>query len=232
MRNPFGSTGFVICDDDSGQPHFAGTCFAYGPNGYLLTTAHNVRGVDHNRLSVSIYLESLERGLDVLEVDLHPEADLANLRIGDSIPELQIFDPFQGIHSDFEGGAFVSAFGYPNQTMERGQRPVPRYFRGNIQRMFKHQSHLGYRYVALELSFGSPEGLSGGPVSLDRELGQVIGVMAENHRADTYVHSIEEVVKGPFTNRYTQHDFINYGIAVRLQDHQSWIEERCSKAGA
>jgi hypothetical protein len=232
MRNPLESTGFVICDDDNGRPHFIGTCFAYCVHGYLLTAAHNVRGIEPSRLSVSIYLEDIERGLDVRGIELHPEADLAILKIDDPIPDLRIFDPFQGIHTDYEAGEAVSAFGYPNQTMEKGQRPVPRFFRGNIQRMFRHDSPLGYKYIAIEVSFGSPVGLSGGPVSLDREPGHVVGVMAENYRADTYVHTIEEVVKGQSTYRDTQHDFINYGIAVRLQDHQVWIDDRCRKAGA
>lgn len=227
MRNPLGSTGFVICDDAEGKPQFIGTCFAYRVHGWMVTAAHNVRGILADRLSVSIYLEDVERGLGVQEVQLHPQADIALLKVDDPFPDLRIFDPFRDIAVAYETGEGVSAFGYPSQIMAVGQKAIPRFFRGNIQRQFLHESPFGYKYIAIEVSFGSPAGLSGGPVSLDRDFSSVIGLMAENYRADTFVHTIEEVVKGDSTYRDTQHDFINYGIAVRLSDHQQWIDERC-----
>jgi len=232
MRNPLGSTGFVICDDEQGRPQFVGTCFAYREYGFLLTTAHNVKDIDPERLSVSIYLDQVERGLDVEVIGIHPTADLAVLRIDDPFPDLRIFDYFQGVADDYDAGELVSAFGYLSQTTAVGEKPVPRFFRGNIQRLFQYDSLLGYKYIAIELSFGSPEGLSGGPVALDRKPSRVVGIMAENYRADTYVHSIEEVVTGEKVSRHTQHDFINYGIAVRLAEFQEWIDARCRPKAA
>lgn len=228
MRTPLSSTGFVTGRDNTGTWRFLGTCFAYQTHRHLVTAAHVVKGWVRDRLSVTIW-PHIEEGITVEAVDLHTSADLAVLRVEDW-HALSPFEPFTGIDSNLVFGAQVSAFGYPTQSTETGDAPVPRYLRGNIQRIFNYSSILGYEYVGLELSFGAPAGISGGPVALDSNPSHVVGMIAENFHASTYVHSIEEVSAGSVTRLETQRDFVNYGIAVCLSDHAAWID-RCVTVG-
>src|SRR6266568_2867656 len=63
--------------------------------------------------------------------------------------------------------------------------PSPHYtvgFPGHVQRFFNHTSHMGYRYIAAELSIGCPVGLSGAPVFNSTHMGRLYGVVAEYAR--------------------------------------------------
>jgi hypothetical protein len=180
VRNPLQSTGWVI-RTDGGKTRFAGTCFAFRDHSHLLTAAHCVKGVDLRDITVSILTDKVERGIEVKRLTRHQTADVAILEIAD----FPLFDPFLGETSIYDWGVPVSAFGYPEDTGEAGMEPTPRYFRGNIQRVFRHRSLLGYEYDAVELSFGSPAGLSGGPVSPQTDYSMVMGVVAENIESST-----------------------------------------------
>ena len=228
MRNPLGSTGWVIRSDGERGTRFAGTCFSFRDHYHLLTADHCVAEAKPGDITVSILTDKVERGLEVKRLTRHPTADLAILEIAH---QLEIFDFFAGETPTYDWGIPVSAFGYPEDTGETGMEPTPRYFRGNIQRVFRHRSPLGYEYDAVELSFGAPAGLRGGPVSPQTDYAMVMGVVAENIESSTYLSTITEVREQDRTYSERIHSIINYAIAVRLDPLKAWLDEHVPYPG-
>jgi hypothetical protein len=185
----------------------------------LLTAAHVVKAHRPSDLTVSIDQDKVARGLEVLRIDLHPRLDVAALRISENT----IFDPFSKVSAQVSFGDEVAAFGYPEDTEPSGVVPVPRLFRGHIQRIFDHQSEFGFRYTAAELSFPAPAGLSGGPVALKDHPTEVIGVVTESKLATTFLQSIAEFSneKERFSERI--HSTIEYGLAALLTLQDNWL---------
>jgi hypothetical protein len=140
MRNPLESTGWLGVKGASGQPRFIGTCFAFRRNDCLLTAAHCVRETAAESLFVYTHGELID-ALSIERIISHPNADVAILRLAESH---RLRDRFDGDATVYGWGVPVAAFGYPEDTGESGLEPTPRFFRGNIQRMFKHVSHDGY----------------------------------------------------------------------------------------
>lgn len=224
MRNPFESTGVVIRRDGERSPTFGGTCFAFKKHDWFLTARHVVRDVSARDLGVALYIANSihdDSGLDVQDVHAHPEADIALLRAEGW--GLQIFDPFQGISESVALGEPLRSFGYPSETSPAGEGVTPRMLRGYLQRRFRHLSHLGYSYPALEMSSAAPAGLSGAPVSLDSEPSHVIGLVAETLESRSVLHEISEVEEDGQRFVERLHSIVSYGIAVDLRPHRDWI---------
>jgi len=221
MRNPLQSTAW-IARQSADTRQFLGTCFAFRHTHCLLTAAHCVRGVDKASLSVQCHGETPALSRPVAHVILHPHADLAILKLP---AERALSDKFGGDTPIYNWGMPVSAFGYPEDTGRIGLEPTPRYFRGNIQRMFRHVSHMRFEYDAAELSFGAPGGLSGGPVTPDSDYSMVMGVVVENQSSTTYLSTITEEITDTTTRVEKIHAMINYAIVVRLDPLTAWLDE-------
>jgi trypsin-like peptidase len=223
VRDPFRSTAWVVALDLHGRPQYAGTCFAYRKANYFLTAAHCVEDLSPDRVSVSIFTDHVEEGLEVIRLERHPSADVAFLQIRDDGPELDVFSPFRGTTDEFEWGEMVVAFGYPEFAARDVAHPTPRYFRGHIQRRFLHDR--GRRsYSALELNFGAPAGLSGGPVALAREPWHAVGLVADNLESSTSLAKLDEVVEPGrhYTERVER--IVEYAVAVSLCDISQWLD--------
>ena len=200
-----------------------------------MTAAHCVRDIRHGDLAVFGAVDAAP--LHVNDVVVHPSADVAILRLetGARLP-----DRFAGDTSIYTWGIPVSAFGYPEDTGATGLKPTARYFRGNIQRLFSHKSHLGYQYEAVELSFGAPAGLSGGPISPDSDYAMVMGVVVENITSTTHLSTVseeftEETIDGVVERTRTVekvHSVINYAIGVRLDPLKEWLDAQVPYPGA
>lgn len=229
MRNPLQSTGWLAAENATSASRFVGTCFAFRRNTCLLTAAHCVRQAAPGSLVANLYNDDLHIGRRIREIIVHPSADLAILRIAetDSWP-----DKFAGDTSIYDWGMPVSAFGFPEDTGRSGMEPTPRYFRGNIQRMFRHVSHQGFTYEAAELSFGAPGGLSGGPVTPNSDYAMTMGVVAENFSSTTYLSTVTEERTGTTTYIEKLHDRINYAIVVRLDPLTEWLDAHVPYPGA
>jgi hypothetical protein len=229
MRNPLQSTGWIARKGPNGKSIFLGTCFAFRRRNILLTAAHCVRASSLSSLSVYMHGEDAASARLVTDALYHPHADLAILRLSENHA---LSDRFDGETPIYAWGVPVSAFGYPEDTGLTGLEPTPRYFRGNIQRMFRHTSHLGYAYEAAELSFGAPGGLSGGPVTPDTDYSMVMGVVAENQTSTTYLSTITEEVTETTSRFETIHSVIDYAIVVRLDPVTEWLDQNISYPGA
>ena len=229
MRNPLGSTGWLLDRESDGASRFIGSCFAFRRRNHLLTAAHCVRDIS-GTLEVSYRTEAGISASSVANVIVHPRADIALIKL----PETTALDDmFAGDTNLYTWGIPVSAFGYPDDIGRSTTPPTPRYLRGNIQRMFRHCSHLRYEYEAAELSFGAPSGLSGGPVTPNSDYSMAMGVVAENLNVSRSLYSISstttEVDRGGDIERVTvtekAYSVIDYTVVVLLDPLTEWLDE-------
>ena len=211
----------VRADSDPQRPTFLGTCFAFRSRQRFLTAAHCVTSLEPAQVGIfSPDTKTLQR---VNAVTSHATSDIAALvaatplRIG--------IDPFPDIEGPYKVGADFQAYGFPEDVFGTSPgRPTPRLFKGHFQRYFQFQSHLGYQYVAGEMSIGCPAGLSGGPVFEPWDgVFRVFGVVTENHESSTALDSVEEVDAEGCHQRHTYQKVINYGICAMLHDLQDWL---------
>jgi hypothetical protein len=227
MRNPIDSTGWVI-RAEGGRLRFAGSCFGFRRPGWMLTAAHVVADAEEGEVTVTILLDEIEEGIGVERIIRHESADVAILQIDNAI---EIFDYFTDISPVPEMGANITAFGYPEDTQPTGPKPTPRFFKGHVQRRYRHQSHLGYDYIAAELSFGAPGGLSGGPVAHEGFPALALGVVAENHESSTILASRSDVLEDGGQYREETLSMINYAACVLLDPLRAWLDSHVPPEG-
>lgn len=218
MRNPFNSTGWVV-RSDSGRPRFHGTCFGLYRSNVMLTAQHVLGDASPNQVSVTIQREEVTEGVFVERIVRHPTADLAIL----FLHEEHLFDYFEAIGRLPEIGSDVVAFGYPEDTMPDGPRPTPRLFKGHIQREYEFRSHLDFQYLAAELSFGAPGGLSGGPVAQASLPARAVALVAENHESSTFLSSQADIVDGNQRYHEEVRSVVSYATAVLLEPYRDWL---------
>lgn len=215
------NTGVIICGENR---RFLGSCFLFRYPEIVITAHHCVASFRTEELAIIFPVSRAgDRAFPVRRVHSHPSADLAVLQI-EPPPERDITWTINEIFNEFALGVDVISYGYPEDWFGHTAQPMQRLFKGHIQRFFEHRSHLGYRYVAAELSFGCPPGLSGSAI-INRDLhGRLYGLAAENVRITTEVKSTAEVEEDGKIIRESFHDFINYGVAVWLPAVADWID--------
>jgi hypothetical protein len=102
--------------------------------------------------------------------------------------------------------------------------PTPRLFKEYFQRLFRHKSHLGYCYSAVELNISCPGGLSGSAVFNKNFHGRLYGVVTENVKTTTELESVIEIDDDGKQFKESFHNMVNYGVAVWLSDVSGWID--------
>jgi hypothetical protein len=182
----------VFADLGKDRPAFLGSCFALRDSRAVVTAAHCLGDVPTNNLYVRMPRiivvnrpdEPQMNALLVDEVVRHPEADVAILRIP-SVME-GVGEPFWKALPTVGLGEDFFAFGYPENVRTDQREPTARLFKGYVQRLiYGIESHMGYRYTALEMDFPCPAGLSGGPLFRPDAPQMVIGVATENFESTT-----------------------------------------------
>jgi hypothetical protein len=166
----------------------------------------------------------------IQRVVTHPTADLAVLI---SEPSDSDFTPFKEPLLEVEPGDEVHAYGYLQDTTDHGIEPLDRHFYEVAQRVFTWDIQKPYSYDAIELSFGTPPGLSGGPLYksflVDRLGIQyfLVGMVTGNREASTHLETITEVHEG--SEHYSEHihSVTNYGIAINLAPYTKWLTKAC-----
>lgn len=222
---------------------FLGSCFAYMSPRIFLSAAHCVMA--SRGLQIGVFVPNAQ-GLTITaaeEVIVHPEADLAIVRIVDAPPPDPLFQvpehevgPFRGNLAAAVPGTDYVAYGYPEDVFDRaprrrGRAVVARTFKGHFQRFLLHRSHLGYAYEAGELSTPCPAGLSGGPLYPADHPGLLFGMVTENLESYTTLEEVEELTKAGEVVRVESRRVITYGIALMLDDVHTWIHERLRERG-
>lgn len=201
-------------------PYLLGTCFAFRSARHFVTAAHCVGDLEPDRLVVLV--PHVLGPTRVVSVEKHPTADAAILTL-DSEPEG--VEPFWSSASNYGLGEDFLAFGFPESIFGPDARqPTARLFKGSYQRFFDHESHLGFRYFAGELSLGCPAGLSGGPVFRPGAHVIVTGMATENMESTTVLESVEEVERGDEKTAMRYRKVITYGVALMLDRLSDWFD--------
>lgn len=201
---------------------FIGSCFAYRRPDVFLTAYHCVEHVPVHELAIGLpaVRDALNAPLNVLGVVPHPTADVAVA----FVEPIEVQPPYWMAPVDHasDWGESVVCFGYPDDSTPNGVMPTPRMSNGNIQRFFDYADGRG-EYRALELSFPSPQGLSGSPLCRTQDTGAPIAVITANHNALTYRGGFE-VSEDGVTYLATERDVIRYAIAAYLPDIEEWLQ--------
>jgi hypothetical protein len=218
--NPLNAVGLVFQLREGAPMAFLGSCFAYRHRTHFLTAAHVVRDKPVEKLVVLSPHEGVF--CEIAAVQLHPSADAAVLVLKSQGRE--IVEPFWGCVGNYGLGEEYFAYGFPEDYRGPNEgRPTARLFRGHFQRFMQHESHMGYSYLAGELSTPCPGGLSGGPLFRPGAPVMITGLVAENIEAATFLDEEEIVLDdGKVVNEHYRR-VINYGVAVMLYSIEEWI---------
>lgn len=205
-------------------PTYAGTCFAYRNAGYFITAAHCVGGLKYDHLAVKTPRGGLIKS--ALEVHLHETADVAVVRTATIHAEGDEVEPFQSIVGNWTLGEDFFAYGYPVDVLGHiASQPTERLFKGYFQRFVMHQSsHSPYRYLAGEMNFTCPAGLSGGPLFRPGAPSALLAVATENLRSTSVLEELESTHVGAETIEKRYERVIEYGVALMLSDVGTWVD--------
>jgi hypothetical protein len=166
----------------------------------------------------------------VVSAEHHPHADLSVLKIDTAALGYKAYwQPFWNFVSNWSMGEEFMAYGYPVDTLddETEPRPKPRLFRGHYQRFWFHQAGPKFSYLAGELSFTAPSGLSGGPVFRQGAPQMVTGMVTANIDSTTYSDEVEEKKQdGKTVEKTVLKRIVSYGVAVMLSEVGPWLDER------
>lgn len=198
-----------------------GSCFAFRQRTAVITAAHCMSDLAASELVVG-FPPSLT-ACPVRAAVRHPEADVALLHIDPPIPDDEVI-PFQDTEHDLGVGTDVAAIGFTPDTFTGSTQHSRRMFRGYVQRYFQYVSPLNYTYEAIELSFASPGGLSGGPLFRVPTFA-VMGVVCENVESHTVLDSVEEILTEREYRLSESKRIINYGVAARLDKLDAWVSD-------
>ncbi len=226
--SPEWATSFIFIPISDDKVNILGSCFAYFSRHVFLTAAHCIGDIPPSALRVWSPTEDTPHRL-IRRVVTHPTADLAVLI---SEPPGSDFTPFREV-LEVEAGEEVHAYGYQKDTTDLGIQVLDRHFHGVVQRLLTWEIQRPYSYDAIELSFGAPPGLSGGPLYqslLPDRFGTVYvlgGMITGNRQASTPFKTITEVHEG--SEHYIERiDYVtDYGIALNLAAHSKWLAEAC-----
>ena len=219
--NPIENTGVIRRLSDNS---FLGSCFLFRYVNIILTADHVVRNVDPSDLSVE-FPGSRAKGIkfQVLETISHPTADIAISKI-ESPDERGVTWTLYEIWNDQAYGLDVQSFGYPVDFDAAGSDPAPRFFKGYVQQYLRYASHLGYEYIAAELNFACPAGLSGASIVNTQATARLYGLITENREVAKYIDSFTEINSNGSSYKEYSKSIVNYGIFLWLPAYSGWVD--------
>jgi len=206
------------CSSD--EPVFLGTSFSLWSSRFWITAAHCLDGVDLETLLIKFSATHTAR---VKFVAKHGKGDVAVLELIETAPSQQNY--FRSVVPAHTHGFQFHTFGYPEDTMgPNAGLTVPRFFNGYFQRVFEHKSHMGYEYMAAELSIACPSGLSGGPI-YSTESSAIVGLVCDNLESSLWLNTIER----EDSVRDNNFKMLNYGVGILLDPLKDWLEQHIQR---
>lgn len=223
----------MVVRKEAGPERFLGTCFAFRHRFIFLTARHNIGDLTAEQLGV---LSQGNRFYPLKAVHRHPSIDVAALvgfQADGGLPvtfsALHIFDAAFGL------GEEAAAFGFPiggGTFDEASDVPIPRVFRGHVQRLVKYKSKPEIDPdIAYEMSFASPVGLSGGPLFVPGT-DEVFGLMYRNEDSYAAAETVTVQRGEGFVNTTETRRVVSYGMAVALWFHKDWLDEAVPLSGS
>jgi hypothetical protein len=207
---------------DHNDPVYLGSCAALGLPTHFVTAAHCVLGRDIERLRVNHFGQGDDPFSAVRVCSIDERHDFAVLEA--EVAEPKWIAPFIAVAGAVRWGEAVSAIGSPVAILTGHQQESLRIFRGFVQRSFLHTGRLGHTYVAYELSFSSPPGLSGAPLFTDAEPTVLLGVVTENFQSYTIIESEEDTDRGGTVRHIESKQIVTYGVATHAGNSLPLLE--------
>lgn len=202
-----------------------GTCFAFRYAQRFLTARHCVPSWPSNSLFIAWQGRASESATvrPAIAVDRHPTADIAVVTV-----EPHIDDP-SSVFTDIEDddqlilGEDACAYGFEINDPGSESLTTPRFFRGYFQRFMRHRSEVNRsEYLAGELNFPAPIGLSGAAVYRPQRFPAAAALVTENYESFTGTsHEVEERAGRTIIYRRV----VTYGVALLLWDVRLWLDE-------
>lgn len=212
---------YPLLSKKDSKTKFLGTAFSLWSSDFWVSAAHCLDGITDNDLCIQF---GPDHSSEIRIIIKHDVADIVIMQLTGSAPFQQNY--FRQVVPADEYGFEFNTYGYPEDTMgPNAGMTVPRFFKGHYQRVFDHNSHMGYSCHAAELSIACPGGLSGGPIINPENPTSVAGIVCENLESSLWLNTIE-VADGERDNHYKM---LNYGVALQLYPLKDWLETHISR---
>lgn len=225
--DPLAAVGVILTGADEGGVVMSGSAFLFRHDDVVVTAGHCVR---EDAPFTTVFFPRANQYLRVESVERHPSADIAVLfakpkvRSGDRVgyPDVAFWD---GV-SNWTLGEQVYAYGYPSEGGGATQAMTPRLFVGHYQRFFEYASAPDApSYLAGELSFPAPGGLSGSPLFRPGAQQMVTGIVTANYESYAITDSVDEVRVDGSRYQLESRKVISYGLALMLSYVSDWLSE-------
>ena len=227
--NPLLGVGALFAQRES-KSELRGTCFLFRSDVIALTAAHCV-AENLDEFAVLLPHVNPAKQMRVNRVERHPRADIAMLFCDGDDSRDDYGNPVLGFRDGFSNwqlGSEFNAYGYPMEGPAALRGPAtatPRFFAGYFQRIFYHESHAGFRYLAGELNIPAPIGLSGGPVFMPGPGRGVFGVVADNVESQKVTDEFSETRWDGTHYKEKTARILTYGVAVMLSGVADWLND-------
>jgi hypothetical protein len=220
--DPSQPTGLLTLQSEAGTLEPLGTCFAFRHRCCLLTAAHCLPSSPRG---VGVAYGGANAPRPVIGIERHPTADLALVRLAPRAEDSPLV--FTGLDSHSVGEE-ICALGFPVNDPGEQDLTTPRFFRGYTHRTMRFTSPLTRQtYLAGELSFSPPRGLSGAALYRHHRFPLVQGLVTEHHESytETTPHEEQRSVIDNVETRIVYRRVVGFGIALLLADVAAWLDE-------
>jgi hypothetical protein len=213
----------ALIGQNEGQITFGGSCFALWHEGYAITAAHCCKGAD--LIGVCWGFQTPVR--EIVAVELHPEADLAVLRLKPGGPAAPA-PPYAGIGEwPAEGADHVGAFGWATAHAPEEAVPAAGLVAGPVLDAGALSPWNGYRSAGVEFGARVARGTSGGPVFLVADQTLVLGLVSQGPDPGRLT---ADTITRPGGATITLPVIVGQGparsFAARLDVYEPWLRER------
>lgn len=212
---------FAVAQGTSGVKvkRFLGCGFWLDFEGHFLTCKHVLEGLDEDHLPAigQPWSDRRDRFVPVLSSTAHAKFDVA-VGVAPSSAVKGVLPRYLG---PVGIGLDVQAFGCTDAGREAGSYHLDvRLLRGYVSRF--SEDPLGLPSPSLvEVSFGSPNGFSGTPLLVEKE---VIGMLYRNVETKLEAYSVSETTEGSAQYKEVAYRIYEYGIAHSLHDLEPFLQ--------
>lgn len=220
--NPSQPTGLLTLRSEGGTLEPLGTCFAFRHRCCLLTAAHCLPSSSRG---VGVVFGGAKAPRPAIAIEKHPTVDLALVRLAPHANDSSLV--FTGVDTHSVGEE-ICALGFPVNDPGEQDLTTPRFFRGYTHRTMRFTSQLTRQtYLAGELSFSPPRGLSGAAVYRHHRFPLVQGLVTEHHEsyAETTPHEEQRTIVNNIETRIIYRRVVGFGIALLLTEVADWLHE-------
>lgn len=199
---------------------FLGTGFWLDNQGHFATCKHVIENLELGQVPVigQPFGPKPDYFIPILESTSHEKFDVA---VGKA-PASAVGGVLKRYQGHVALGLDVQAFGFTDSGKQHGKYQIdPRLLRGYVSRAAEESFGLPSPTL-IEVSFGSPNGFSGTPLLVNKE---VVGILYSNIDSKLGAYSIGETTDGESHYKEVAYRVYEYGIAHRLSELASFFSQ-------